>query len=83
MGYRIARNFCGPKILQIAVKRPSADNSICEIFLRIKLSTVKLDGLIKQGGRVVVEHLSTAITLVPLIQCLLRKTERYLSNDVF
>ena len=24
--YRIARNFCGPKILRIAVKRYSADN---------------------------------------------------------
>ncbi len=24
--YRIARNFCGPKILRIAVKRPLADN---------------------------------------------------------
>ncbi len=24
--YRIARNFCGPKILRIAVKRPTADN---------------------------------------------------------
>ncbi len=24
--YRIARNFCGPKILRIAVNKPSADN---------------------------------------------------------
>ncbi len=24
--YRIARNFCGTKILRIAVKKPSADN---------------------------------------------------------
>ncbi len=35
--YRIARNFCGPKILQIAVKRPSADT-----ISVIKLSTVEI-----------------------------------------
>ncbi len=34
--YRIARNFCGPKILRIAVKKPSADNiNFCELNFQL------------------------------------------------
>ena len=47
--YRIARNSCAPKILRIAVKRPSADN---KLFLRIKLSTVKL-GVVNKHLRII------------------------------